>query len=96
MIGIFLITLFIVGIIVLSVGLMMGEDRGEGIIALGGILLILGLWGGIITSLTNLMSEESIYEIETNKPIDPELRITVKDSVTVDTIYVYKIKEYKE
>lgn len=94
--GTFLVILLVVGIIGIAVGLMMGEDRGEGIIALGGILLILGLWGGIITSLTNLMSEESIYEIETNKPIDPELRITVKDSVTVDTIYVYKIKEYKE
>lgn len=93
---IFLVILFVVGIIGMAVGLMMGEDRGEGIIALGGILLILGLWGGIITSLTNLMSEDSIYEIETNKPIDPELRITVKDSVTIDTIYIYKIKVYEE
>lgn len=93
---IFLVILFVVGIIGMAVGLMMGEDRGEGIIALGGILLILGLWGGIITSLTNLMSEDSIYEIETNKPIDPELRITVKDSVTIDTVYIYKIKDFKE
>lgn len=56
----------------------------------GGVLLILGLWGGIVALLT---SDESIYEIETNKPIVPELRITVKDSVTIDTVYVYKLEK---
>lgn len=96
MMGTFLVTLLVVGIIGIAVGFMIGEDRGGGIIFLGVISLILGLWGGVVTSLTKLTSEDSIYEIETNKPIDPELRITVKDSVTVDTIYVYKIKEYKE
>lgn len=96
MIGIFLITLFIVGIIVLSVGLMKGEDEGRGPLISGVIILILSLWGGFIISLMNLMSEDSIYEIETNKPIDPELRITVKDSVTIDTVYVYEIKYQKE
>lgn len=93
--GTFLVTLLVVGIIGIAVGLMMGEDRG-GIILLGVISLILGLWGGVVTSLTKLTSEDSIYEIETNKPIDPELRITVKDSVTIDTVYIYKIKDYKE
>lgn len=93
---IFLVTLLVVGIIGVVVGLMLGEDRGGGIVFLGVISLILGLWGGVVTSLTRLTSEDSIYEIETNKPIDPELRITVKDSVTIDTIYVYKIKDYKE
>lgn len=96
MIGIFLITLFIVGIIVLSVGLMKGEDEGRGPLISGVIILILSLWGGIVTSITRLTSEDSIYEIETDKPIAPELRITVKDSVTIDTVYIYKIKDYKE
>lgn len=90
---IFLITLFIVGLIVVAAGNTLGEDRGEGIMVLGVLLLILGLWGGIVISLTN---DKSIYEIETNKPIAPELRITVKDSVTIDTVYVYKIKDYKD
>ena len=90
---IFLAMLLIVGIIVIAVGIITIEEGGGGIIVLGGVLLILGLWGGIVASLT---SDEPIYEIETNKPIAPELRITVKDSVTIDTVYVYKIKDYKD
>lgn len=87
---IFLVILLIVGIIGMAVGLMIGENRGGGIIVLGGILFILSLWGGIVISST---SDESIYEIETNKPIVPELRITIKDSVTIDTVYVYKLEK---
>lgn len=87
---IFLVILLIVGIIAMAVGLMIGEGRGGGIIVLGGILSILSLWGGIVISS---MSDESTYEIETNKPIVPELRITIKDSVTIDTVYVYKLEK---
>lgn len=86
---IFLGILLIVGIIVVAIGLIKGEDGG-GIIVLGGVLLIsliLGLWGASLTS------DESTYEIETNKPIVPELRITIKDSVTIDTVYVYKLEK---
>lgn len=90
---IFIGVLLIIGIIIVVVGIIAEEDVGEGVIVSGGVLLILGLFGGIVTTLT---SDKSIHEIETNKPIVPELRITVKDSVTIDTVYVYKIKDYKD
>ena len=84
---IFLAILLIVGMIILFVGIITGEDRGK---VLGVILLVLSLCGVVAISFKR---DKSTYEIETNKPIVPELRITVKDSVTIDTIYVYKIKD---
>lgn len=87
---IFLAILLIVGMIILFVGTITGEDRGKVMVVLGGILFVLGLWGVVAISFKR---DKSTYEIKTNKPITPELRITVKDSVTIDTIYVYKIKD---
>ena len=67
---------------------MISADFGQmfkGLIAFG-IMIGLGIW--LIVETSRWISKDDIL-IETNKPLVPDIRITINNGVT-DTIYIYR------
>jgi hypothetical protein len=71
---------------------MYGEGIGKAIIQ-GLLTLLLIVAVGITISwgiVRFIESKKSVIEFRTDKPLTPELEITIKES-TSDTVYIYKL-----